>query len=125
MDRKGSRRSSVGVNDLPILKMLSLEREKRVAAELLVEKEHQALLQLRNMLISRNYGLGSKDSAAFNSTRSMNPPERSISTSSSIAALPRAFSQEFTASVFGDLPSPLQDSLDMQNILSELKDKIH
>ena len=41
-------------------RLLSLEREKRIAAERLVEKERQALLQLRNLLSCKGIEINNK-----------------------------------------------------------------
>ncbi len=96
-------------SEVPLQTLLSIERDKRIAAELLAEKEHQALLQLKNILLKKakdDEKKETKDKAAV---------KRTVS-NTSVGQLPRAFSQEFTASVLGDLPSPVQQSLDLQTL---------
>ena len=102
--------SETQVGELPLQKLLSLEREKRISAELLVEREHQALLQLKNILHKR------KSDENTTSKTSFPKDVRKSFSSSSMETLPRAFSQEFTTSVFDDLPSPVQQSLDLQTL---------
>ena len=97
------------ISEVPLQKLLSVEREKRIAAELLAEKEHQALLQLKNILLKKVKDDESKD------TKDKVAVKRTVS-NTSVGLLPRVFSQEFTASVLGDLPSPVQQSLDLQTL---------
>lgn len=101
--------SETQVGELPLQKLLSLEREKRISAELLVEREHQALLQLKNILHKRR-----SDENTTSKTSAFPKDVRKTFSNSSMETLPRAFSQEFTTSVFDDLPSPVQQSLDLQ-----------
>ena len=100
--------------ELPLQKILRLEREKRIAAELLVEKERQALLQLKYLLLKRKSNEEPEDKVE-DSYASKGPLRRTVS-NSSVSTLPRAFSQEFTASVLGELPGDVQQSLELQKL---------
>ena len=99
-------------------RLLSLEREKRIAAERLVEKERQALLQLRNLLSCKGIEINNKYQKEDNPTTessSKEPLQRSVS-NTSVGFMTRAFSQEFSSSVFNDLPGELQQSLALNHI---------
>ena len=100
-------------------RLLSLEREKRIAAERLVEKERQALLQLRNLLSCKGIEINNKyqkeEDNPTTENSSKEPLQRSVSNTSA-GFITRAFSQEFSSSVFNDLPGELQQSLALNHI---------
>ena len=94
-----------------LVSLLSLEKERRFAAEALAEAEKQALLQLLLYL---------KEKLEPTSPLSLGEDQqdfiRRVSSSASIgnlssAALPRAFSREFYDAVLQEMPGELKESL--------------
>ena len=102
MDTNISNESSVPAS------LLSLEKEKRIAAERDVEILTQAFLQLK--LLQERYNIFT---AADQPTL-----KRSLSSSSVFinTPLPRAFSQEFYELILHDLPNDIQSTLTVEQM---------
>lgn len=85
-----------------LIKLLSLEKEKRIIAERNVEAVNQALLQIKVLLDKRQDSEATLKRSVSSSSNSLNSP------------LPRAFSQEFYDLILHDLPDEVQSTLAIQ-----------
>jgi hypothetical protein len=108
MDEDSNESSSCRRED-DLVRLLALEKEKRLAAERDVEIEKQAILQLK-LLLEKRRNEGNFDEGRL---------KKSTSTSSSFlnSSLPRIPSLDFSDTILQRLPVDLQTSLGVQSII--------
>ena len=92
-------------------RLLDLEREKRIAAEILVETEKQALLQLKILLDNLHHEERRQQTQEDDDEDNNPTVTRSVLSPNSIGPLPRAFSQEFYDKVLRELSGDVQTAL--------------
>lgn len=109
--------NAVNINSMEstLSRLLNLEREKRIAAEILVERERQALLQLKVLLDNLHHEERRQQTQEGADEDKNLTVMRSVPSSSSIGRLPRAFSQEFYDTVLSELSSDVQTALSIPN----------
>ena len=103
--------ANMNSTETTLSRLLDLEREKRIAAEIHVETERQALLQLKILLDNLQYEERRQQAQEDPDEDKKNTVMRSVSSSNNIGLLPRAFSQEFYDKVLIELSSEVQTAL--------------
>ena len=103
--------ANMNSTETTLSRLLDLEREKRIAAEIHVETERQALLQLKILLDNLQHEERRQQAQEDPDEDKKPAVMRSVSSSNNIGLLPRAFSQEFYGKVLSELSSDVQTAL--------------